>query len=360
MLQPVPRNAFAILIAALIACSGPQARAQDAVSVAVVERAPLAETLSLSGSLVAIRDARLSPRLQGLVQSLAVDVGDVVERGQPLLRLDDTLARLQLRSSEAELEAAAAAEAEARRRVEEAEPLVAQRSLPQTELAARRAELARAAAARSAAQAQTETERERLARHTLAAPFAGTIAARFVDLGEWVEPASAVLQLVDTGSLRLEVQAPQERFADIAADTQVWIESDTRPGHRLPARVGARVPVSTAVGARSFLLQVLPVDNTHGLLPGSSAQAHFELDGSAALSLPRDALLRHPDGGFSVFVAVDRGEETVAERRPVRLGRQSGNRVEVLEGLQEGDRVVVRGNERLQDNQPIRAAAQEG
>jgi multidrug efflux pump subunit AcrA (membrane-fusion protein) len=89
-------------------------------------------------------------------------------------------------------------------------------------------------------------------------------------------------------------------------------------------------------------------------------RAHLSLDRSASLGIPRDALLRHPDGSYSVYVAVEAEGELRAQRRPLRLGRESGLRVEVLEGLREGEQVVVRGNESLQDGQPIQARAAEG
>lgn len=325
------------------------------VELASIERSPLTEVITLPGSLAAVRDAQLSPRIEGLVEALQVDAGSQVEAGTVLLRLDDTLARLAVSALEAEEAAARAGRTEAQRRVQEAEPLVAQRSLPGTELAARRAALAEAEAALSAAQARVQSEREHLARHVLRAPFTGVVAARHVDVGEWVTPTTPVLRLVDLTALRLEVQAPQERFAEIDEHTHVQIEPDTAPGTHIEARIGARVPVSGASGARTFLLQVLPIPQDHGLLPGTSARARFELSRAAVVSLPRDALLRHPDGGYSAFVAVETENGLRAQRRPLKLGRESGQRVEVIEGLNENERVVVRGNESLQDGQPIQA-----
>jgi multidrug efflux pump subunit AcrA (membrane-fusion protein) len=105
---------------------------------------------------------------------------------------------------------------------------------------------------------------------------------------------------------------------------------------------------------------VVPTDADAALLPGTSARAHLILDRSAALGIPRDALLRHPDGGYSVYVAVEAEGGLRAQRRPLRLGRESGLRVEVLEGLREGEQVVVRGNESLQDGQAIQVRAAGG
>ncbi|SDD44710.1 efflux RND transporter periplasmic adaptor subunit [Aquimonas voraii] len=353
-----PRRLGALF--ALLCAAGAGAQSPAVVELARVERGALSETLSLSGSLRAVNDAQLSPRIEGLIATLEVDAGARVEAGAPLLRLDDRLARLEVEALEAESAATAAARDEARRRVDEAVPLVAQRSLPQTELAARRAALAEAEATMNAVRARLAAQRERLDRHLLRAPFTGVVAARLIDVGEWVTPSSPVLQLVDTGALRLEVQVPQERFADIDADTRVEIEPDTQAGTRFAARIDARVPVSGGSGARTFLLQIVPTAVDPALLPGTSARAHFRLSRGAALSIPRDALLRHPDGGYSVFVAKEVEVGLRAQRRPLRLGRESGLRVEIAEGLDEGERVVVRGNENLQDGQAIQVRAAGG
>jgi membrane fusion protein, multidrug efflux system len=345
---------------ALLLLGTANAQSPALVELATVERSPLSETLSLPGSLRAVNDAQLSPRIEGLIAKLEVDAGAQVKAGAPLLRLDDRLARLEVEALEAESAAAVASRDEAQRRVDEAAPLVAQRSLPQTELAARRAALAEAEAAVNAIRARLAAQREHLDRHLLRAPFAGVVAARLVDIGEWVTPSSPVLQLVDPDALRLEVQVPQERFADIDADTRVEIEPDTAPGTRINARIDARVPVSASGGARTFLLQIVPSDADAALLPGTSARAHLSLDRSAAIGIPRDALLRHPDGGYSVYVAVEAEGALRAQRRPLKLGRESGLRVEVLEGLREGEQVVVRGNESLQEGQAIQVRAAGG
>jgi multidrug efflux pump subunit AcrA (membrane-fusion protein) len=90
------------------------------------------------------------------------------------------------------------------------------------------------------------------------------------------------------------------------------------------------------------------------VLPGTSATAVIGLPGSQkALVIPRDALLPYPDGSHSVFVVRDGAGGTTAVERAVKLGR-GGAQVEVLEGIEPGDRVVVRGNERLRNGQAVR------
>jgi RND family efflux transporter MFP subunit len=345
-------NACATLLLGALALS--TAHAQDepqSVRVVRAESGGIGESLALTGTLTAVRDAGLSPRIDGLVSDIEVDAGSRVQRGDVLLRLDDALARAAVDQAEAMLAAASAQRDEATRRVGEAEPLVEARSLPRTELEARRAALASAEAGRAAAAAELAQRREELRRHVLTAPFDGVIAERMSEVGEWVLRGSAVMRLVALSPIRLDVQVPQERFDAIDGDIAASIEPDMHQGEQLPARIEARVPVGDG-SARSFLLRLTADTGDLTLLPGTSARARFSLPASAGVRIPRDALLRHADGGYSVFIAA--GDPPRAQRRNLRLGRDADGQVEVLEGLEAGVQVVVRGNEGLREGQPLR------
>jgi RND family efflux transporter MFP subunit len=329
--------------------------AQEAVPVVVVvpRVAQVTDELRLTGTLTAERSARLSPRVDGLVARVRVDGGDRVSAGAALIELDSSVAALALARAQAGTAEARARSDEASRLVAEARRLVAQRHLPQTELARREAEAKLAAAALGASQASEREQAELLKRHSVPAPFAGVVARRLTDVGEWVARGTPVIELVATDRVRLDVQAPQERFRSIREDAVVRVFADSLGGESLPARIVARVPVSDPA-SRTFLVRIL-VDSAAGrLLPGTSATAVIGLPGSQkALVIPRDALLPYPDGSHSVFVVRDGSGGQTAEERPVKLGR-GGEQVEILDGIAPGDRVVVRGNERLRNGQAVR------
>lgn len=342
-------------IAALFGCAG-LLQAQPRVAIATVESASLPDLLELSGTLTAERSAGLSPRVDGLVEDVRVDAGDSVRAGQIVLTLDATLAEAALQRAQAAAAQARAARDEAKRRADEADRLVADKHLPQTELATRKAALAEAEAALAAAQAAEREQAELVQRHVLPAPFDGVITAKHVEAGEWVARADAVLDLVDLGDIRLEVQAPQERFSAITPETAVDLVPDTSPDRVLEARVAARVPVGG--DARTFLVRIVAEAADVSLFPGTSATARFHLPSTRGetVQVPRDALLRHPDGGYSVFVTEQTDAGFVARRRPVRLGRDAGNRVEVLSGVRHGESIVIRGNEALRDGDTVTIA----
>ena len=352
-MRSLPLVAAALLLA--LACSVALAADAPAVPVTVAQpqSARLTEQLRLSGTLTADRSAELSPRVDGLVSRLRVDAGDVVKRGQILLELDATVAQLALERAKAGTAEAAVQNAEAQRLLEEARRLVAERHLPATELARREAAAKLASAALDAARAAEREQAEVVKRHQLPAPFAGVVARRLTDLGEWVVRGSPVLELVATDRVRLDLQAPQERFARIKEDAPVEVQSALAPGKSFKGRITARVPVGDGA-SRTFLIRVLVEDAGGQLLPGTSATALIGLPTTGtALLVPRDALLSYPDGTYSVFVVQSSAGATTAIEKKVQIGR-GGETVEVLDGLTAGEPVVIRGNERLRSGQPVR------
>ncbi len=337
----------------LLSAQAVRVGAEEPVPVAVVNPgvATVADELRLSGSLRAEHQASLSPRVDGLVAEVLVDAGSQVKQGDVLLRLDDDIARLAQDEARAARVEAEVAMTEAQRVLDEARRLRQQNHISESETAARRSDLALARAAYEVALARERTAMEQVQRHLLPAPMTGVITVRNTEAGEWVSRGDPVLELVAIEPVRLDVMAPQERFPEISSATPVEVLPDAMPGARLKGRIAARVPVGDA-SARAFLVRVV-IDNPQvTLLPGTSATAVFRLNHSdlKRLVVPRDALLRQPDGGYSLFVV----SEGRAERRPVQVGREGPEGIVIQEGLEAGEPVVIRGNEILRSGQSVR------
>ncbi|WP_407353804.1 efflux RND transporter periplasmic adaptor subunit [Luteimonas sp. R10] len=344
----------------LAACGAQEQAGEDAeavrVAVAVAEEATFGERFSLTGTLTAERDAQLSPRVDGLVARVHVDAGDRVGAGQVLVELDPAVGRQALARVRAQVAEAEAAAREAGRLFAEARRLGEDRYIAASQVDARESELRLAQAALESARASAREQAELVERHVLPAPFDGVVAEKLTEAGEWVQRGTPVLSLVATDRVRLDLRAPQERFAQLDDDARVRVFADALGGAPLPARIGARVPV-TDPGARTFLLRLLVDDPEARLLPGTSARAEIDLPAEApALAVSRDALLRQPDGGHSLFVVEDGEDGPVARQRSVRVLRERDELVAVSGDLQPGQRVVVRGNEALEDGQPVDVA----
>lgn len=335
-----------------------QAQQPSPVAVAepVIEAA--VEQVELTGSFTARRAAALSPRLSGLVESVHFEAGDAVEAGALLVHLDDRLAELELAQAEADVARARAAWQEAVRLRDEGQRLAEDRFLPDTEIRARvsGAEVARAEL--SVAEAARDTASQRVDFHRVTAPFDGVIARRLTDAGEWVQTGSAVAELVATDALWLELQAPQRLWPRLPLASEIDVQVDALPGRVFPAELASRVPVSDP-NARTFLVRVALTNSdpavTRDITPGMSARATLRLDSAEdALLVPRDALIRYPDGTTTLFVVDRTSSPPVARQRQVTLGAVDGDRAVIASGLEPGMSVVVRGNETLVDGQPVR------
>jgi len=340
------------LATALVWVAG--AAAQVPVGVVTVTEERVLQELRLTGSVTAERSARLSLATSGLVQTLAVDAGSRVAAGDSLLGLDDELARLDRQASQAAAREARLQLEDARRRLEEGRSLLPQRGIAETAVRDLEAEVAQAEAALARAEAEAERRRAVLARHQLRAPFAGIVAARHTDLGEWVTPGTPVFELVGLENLRLEFAVAEDVVAGIQSGAETAYRLGKAPERAWAARVDSLVPVADP-GARTFLLRILPEgERPPFMLPGMSVGAELQLDtGRRALTVPRDALLRYPDGRVVVWT-VEAGESgPVARETPVQPGLTFDGRVEVRGDLELGERVVVRGNEALTVGQRV-------
>lgn len=347
-----------VLASALLATSM-LAEAQTPVSVVRPATTEGVETLRLTGNLTARQSARLSTQTAGLIETLNVDVGDAVEQGQLLLALDSELARLNVARAEAALAEAQAEMNEVQRLAEEGRRLVQDRFLPDTEVRAREAAVVLAEASVARVEAELATERERRNRHALRAPFDGVIVERLGERGEWVEPGTAVFELVGLVQLWLNVRVPQ-RYWSAMVDDRIDIRAfaDVAPDVQLETEIEARVPVSDAT-ARTFLLRLGVESTSADLTPGMSAQVEIDLSsGSRSTLIPRDALLRYPDGTTTIWI-VPAGTNQAREQQ-VAVRRLLAEQVELVDDLPADTRVVVRGNEGLSENEVVRIVGDPG
>ena len=352
---PRPRTpAFLFLLALLAAPGTAVAQKAPPVTVQTAERAPIVREVKLTGTVTSPDVARVSTSVGGLVEKVHVDSGQRVGNGDPLVTLDRELEDLELRRERAAVEEARARLGDARRRLDEAQRLAEDRNIPESEVRSRRAEVRIEAAALERLRARAAHQRERLARHRITAPFSGVVSRKLAAAGEWVEPGTAVVELVAMGGLRLDFQAPQAYYPRIDRDTPVRISLEALSHSPLPARVAATIPVSDPE-ARTFTVRVLPEDPDLAITPGMSARATLRLaTDRKGVVVPRDALIRYPDGRVTVWTVREKDGEATAAERQVETGLTFAGRVEIRSGLAPGTRVVTRGNEALSQGQQVR------
>ncbi len=353
IVQAPLRTLYLFLSAMLLALA---ANAGDGipVTVAPVQEQPVYRQVQVTGTVTSPKVARLSPAISGQVLELYADEGDRVEAGAVIMELDPELAGLQVQSARARVAQTQSALEDARRRLREAQRLVTQSNVAKTVVRGLESEVAEDNAALDQARADASYRQALLARHQLRAPFTGVISRKLTELGEWIAVGQGVFELVATDQLRLDFSVTEDYLAELGLDTQVQFSLNAIPGKHFSGRVMAIVPI-TDPGTRTFLLRVVSEKSNARMLPGMSARATLQIPARyQSLVVPRDAILRYPDGRIVVWTVEDRDGAPVAVENPVQVGQSFDGLVEIKSGLQAGVRVVVKGNEALQKGQRVR------
>lgn len=295
--------------------------------------------------------SEIGPRLPANVVEVLVDLGDVVEPGQPLVRMDS----IELGRARADHLVTAAQLSAARQRLERAESLAGRQFASEEELIEANSAFEQANARHRAA---TETLRlyglsleeieqhdppgdEPLSRYTLRAPAGGTVQRRDLVRGQHVEPDEAPLHVVDTRQVWLMIEAFEQSLQRLAEGDLVRFSTRALPDHVFEGQVDW---ISASLDEPSRTLHVRArLDNPEGRLrAGMAGTAFIESSGDqrGVALVPVDAV-QHIDGRDVVFVP---GHEAGAYRaRTVVTGAEGDGRVDILEGLSPGDQVVVQG-----------------
>ena len=307
-----------------------------------------------TGDVVTRKTSRLSSKVEGFVAAVYVDAGDEVSAGDKLLTLNQDLVEVTLSRRAAELEAARARWREASRLRREAAELLKKEHIAASAFEATGAEVEISAAEVDRLEAEYEREQIIASRHTVYAPFDGLIAAKRVEVGEWIETGNGLFDLVEIDRLRIEVPISQRHFAQISVGTPVEITFDALPGRQIEGQVSVKIPVGQS-STRTFPIRISISNEERLIAPGMSARVRFRLGREDKTTLlPRDAVIRKADGTENVWLLEETEGLIKAKAVPVQTGRTFGENVEILNGtIAAGDRVVLRGNERLRPEQVV-------
>ena len=308
---------------------------------------------SFDGVVEAVRQTRIAAQVPGAVVALAVQVGDRVQAGQLLLRIDARSADQGAAASDAQVQAARAALDVATREYGRQQKLrekqyISQGALDQAEaqFKATRAQVAAQVAQAGAARTQTGL-------HTVRAPYAGVVSEVPVQLGDMAMPGRALVTLYDPTALRVTAAVPQSALGASAllSAEAVRIELPGLPGAQqwpAPARVQLLPTVDAATHTQQLRAD-LPA-SAAGAAPGMFARVWLPMAAHSAgsaqgqsqsqaqrVTVPLSAIVRRAEM-TGLYVQDEAGRPLL---RQVRLGRVDGDRVEVLTGVAPGDRVVL-------------------
>ena len=298
------------------------------------------DTQSL-GTLRARRSVVVRPEVSGRIRALNFTDGQRVRQGALLVQLDDTLQQAQLQQAEASASIA-------RTNLQRSRELAAQNFVSQSAVDQN-------AAALDVALAQVALAKAQIGRMRIVAPFDGITGIRSVNVGDYVKDGAELVALEDLGALWVDFRLPERYLSRLRVGQSVELTLDAMPGKAYAARVAA-LDAQLDANGRALLVRA-SLANTDGQLRGgmfARVRTVFSTR-EQALVVPEQALVAMGDGHL-VFKVVDGERGKIARRAPVRIGARLPGKVEILEGLVEGDVVVVAGQTRLArgDNLPVR------
>jgi RND family efflux transporter MFP subunit len=312
------------------------AQADALIKVETVQFREVAQTYSAEGLVEATRQSTVSAQIGGRIKEINFDVGDRVNKGQVILRIDEREAAQALAGSQAQVMQSQATAQNAKANFERSKQLFAQKFISQAALDKAQADYQVALA--QAASSQAGAGQASLAHGYTAviAPYAGVVAARFVEMGEMVMPGKPLMTGFDPSEMRVLVSVPQYKLADIGAKPEVMIEIPSL-NRWIKA---ASTSVQPLADARTHSTQVrvyLPA-NESAVYPGMYVRAHFVVGKVKKLVIPAGAVLRRSEV-VAAYVVDAKGS---VKLRQIRLGEASAEGlVEVLAGLNPGENVAL-------------------
>ncbi len=309
------------------------------VTVFTAERAPVAAHYERPGSLRFRRLVRIHNQEEGRITKLKVFEGDLVTRGTLLVRLDDSLLRAQL-------DKARATKQQKQSDLRRQESLESLHAISEDTLARTRTAL-------TVAQAEERLLKTRLAFTTIKAPFAGVITERHVEPGDFVTKNSHLLTLADPASLVAAVSASELVLPQLALGDLVDLRIDALGPKSFEGQI-LRIHPTLARTSRQAIVEMAMDPIPEGARAGQFVRATFSSAAVHRFLVPFRALRRDRNGEFLWLLLQD--GKTVA-RRPVRTGLRITDRIEILEGLESGERVVTRGFSGLAEGKQVQVVA---
>lgn len=362
-----------------------------AVAVTRVARKPIVRQITISSELVPFQEIDVYAKESGYVKQLLVDYGTRVREGQLMAVLEIPELEMQLRQDEAAIQSATDQVTHASHEVNRLEAqhrvaqlqydrlngvattrpgLVAQQEVDdaqgkdlalEAQVEATKSALATAQSQLDVAKASQERDQVLFAYARITAPFAGVVTQRYANLGTLMQAGTSsstqalpLVRLSQDDKFRLVIPVPESyvRYIRVGDPVQVRVPSLDKT---VPGAV-ARFSVDVAQDTRTMHTEVDVVNPAHVLMPGLYAEATLTLERSnSALTVPVQAVNR--TGASATALIVD--ANNMIEERPVALGIESAGDIEILRGLQEGDRVVVSDRAGLKPGSRVKPQAAE-
>jgi RND family efflux transporter MFP subunit len=320
------------------------------VEITPVVRSPLAESITAIGTVNALHDVVVSSETGGRITGVAFAVGDVVRKGQTLVQVDDELQAIAVEQARAQTIAAQTSFAKAKKDFERGESLYGTKDISDSELETYRLGYRSAEAQYRSAVASLKQAERAYTDTKIKATISGIIASKKVEIGEMVMPGKEVVNIVDLGSLKVRLSIPEKEITRVRPHQVASLTVDSAPGMTFQGSVFSVGSKAESPTGHTYPVEIM-VKNSADLMLKAGMFARVDIRTNAvsdALVISKESIV-NDDTQPSVFVAEDR----IARLRSITTGIRSGDSVQVLRGLHEGELVVSFGQKSLKNGTPV-------
>ena len=377
------------------------ARIEVPVQVTSVVSKPLTYSIKVTGDVLPLMQVDLFPKVSGYLERIDVHIGDIVKQGQVIAQIDRTDFLQKVREIEAKVAQAKAqlSELETGTRTEElhqAEEAVRQtqsrfenaklqheriealykreviskkeRDIADMDFTVAEAQLASSQQnlkllregarqeVREGSQAKLremeailEQERTRLQNAKIVAPFRGEVSRKYLDAGALVSPSTPLVSLVHTETLKVIANVLEKDIPLLKPGMKAKVRVESYPGRVFEGRV-EKINSALDLSTRTLQAEIYIPNSDRSLKPGMFANVELALlEKPQTLVIPREAVI---EAGSEMSVFVVEGKQAV--RRSITIGYEQDQSVEVLKGLNEGDQVIIKGQQLIKDGSAIR------
>jgi len=348
--------------------TGPGGRAPMTVDAAPVSRHEIAEFITVVGNLIGEATVDVVPRVGGRIAAITVKLGDRVAKGQAVAKMEDNDIKEQVNQAQSNLEVNKANVIARESDLKAAEmTLNRQKSLyanggltSKANLDDADAKYNAAVAAVNVAKAQQQQTQGRvdelrvtLGNTNIVSPVDGFVSKRNLDQGAFAGTNTPLISVVDISTVRLVANLIEKDFRRVQQGAQAVVEVDAFPGEKFTGEVSRVAPVFDAA-TRTAVMEIEVPNPGYRLKPGMYARVSLTADRrDNALTVPRNAIV-DIEGKHGVYVV----DGQTVRFKEVRTGLQDPERVEVLNGLDEGQKVVTVGALALRDGDKITLTGQ--
>ena len=318
------------------------------VQVVMVEKKMVSNQLSLVGTTEAIAGSTVAAEVSGVVDYYPVKEGDFVEKGALLVRLRSTGLNLRLKGVIAAREKIRANLKNAEKELTRFSELKASDSIAARQYDAALYNYNALLQEFLQSEAEVDSLEYEIEQKEVFAPFSGFIAEEYTQVGEWIDNGGSVVRLVDLEQIRITVDMPERYVVMLSHQSEVMVIIKSLTNNFFSGRIYAILPYGDR-NARTFPVRINLDNADYKIKSGMEAIVTFNLTGAkSALLIPKDAVVA---AGNSRLVFLLSGDKVMPVNVKI-VGYYDGN-VAVEGELKPGDKVVIRGNERLRPDQTV-------